>query len=244
MVNFCEVRKVFMNTKAIEMAGSIGIELSQINSEWTSLQSIDSSSILENAGKEAGIEDRQWQKLLSQAGSWVIDGLDKKIFEIQNKVIEQTTAIELRKMFGVPLSLLAMPVFVELAGMELAAKIDLKKEAMMTSQIWEQINNRVLYMVQLFLAEQINLVEDEEKAHQSALSESKKEADGVSGLSETVGAVENQFASKLEKLKDKKESLISVFKKIGGDLVNTVERAFETTVFSASRQSTAVTVIQ
>jgi len=233
-----------MNRNPIEMAGSIGVEPSQLDSEWLSLQNIDLSSILENAGEEAGIENRQWQKLLSQAGSWILDGLDQKIFEIQSKVVEQTTAIELRKMFGIPLSLLAMPVFVELAGMELAAKIDLKKEAMITSQIWEQINNRVLYMVQLFLAEQINLLEDEEKAHQGALSESKKEADGVSGLAETMGNVGDQFDLKLKEIKEKKESLISVFKKIGGSFVNTIERAFETTVFSAARQNTAVTVIQ
>ena len=233
-----------MNRKALEMAGSIGVEPSQVGLEWTSLQSINSSSILENAGEEAGIENSQWQKLLAQSGSWMIDGLDQKIFEIQNKVVEQTTAIELRKMFGIPLSLLALPVFVELEKMELFAKIDLKKEAMMTSQMWEQINNRVLYMVQLFLAEQINLVEDEEKAHQGALSESKKEADGISSLGKTMGNVENQFSLKLKELKEKKESLMNVFKKIGGDLVNTVERAFETTVFNASRQSTAVTAIQ
>jgi hypothetical protein len=233
-----------MNRNAIEMAGSIGAEPSQLDLKWLSLQNIDLSSILENAGEEAGIENRQWQKLLVQAGSWILDGLDQKIFEIQSKVVEQTTAIELRKMFGIPLSLLAVPVFVELEKMELFARIDLQKEAMMTSQIWEQINHRVLYMVQLFLAEQINLVEDEEKAHQGALNESKKEADGVSALAGTMGDVENQFDSKLKELKVKKESLTSVFRRIGGNLVNTVERAFETTVFNASRQSTAVTAIQ
>lgn len=229
---------------AVEMAGSIGVNPTEVNPEWTTIPSLNSGTILGNINeKEMGIENRQWQKLLAQAGAWMIDGLDQKILEIQQRVIEQETSIELRKMFGVPLSLLAEPVFMELAGMELDARINLKKEAIAVSQLWEQINNRVLYMVQLFLAEQINAVADEEKAHEAALIASQKEAEGVAGLSETMTTVKSKFDSKLKELKEKKEALISAFQQIGGDLINTVERAFETTVFSASRQSTVISSV-
>lgn len=226
--------------KAVEMAASIGSQPKEIDLQWVhlGLQRIDINSQLENMGSELQIENGEWQKLLSQAGFCLVDLLNQKIENIQVKVVEQATAIELRQLFGVPLSLLAMPVFVELEKMELLARIDLQKEATSISQIWEQINNRVLYMMQLFLAGQIEQVEKEEKAHQAALTSSQKEAKGFEALSGTVNQVENKFSIKLEELKKKKELLFENFKKVGGNIQSLVESSFEKTIFSASKQST------
>lgn len=236
-----KLRKVLMaeneNRSAVEMAASIGSEPSKVDQNWVALGNINIFSILENLGEEIGITKTEWQKILSQAGLWMVNGLDNKIVGLQNKVVEQTTAVELRKMFGVPLSLLAMPVFVELEKMELNARTDLKQEAFLTSQIWEQIRNRLLYMVQLFLAEQINLVEEENLAHKAALVESKKQAEGVSGLAETMEDLEEQFRLKMKDLEKKKNLLVGAFIKVKGNIVNSVEQVFETTIFSANSQS-------
>lgn len=227
------------NRKAVEMAIGIGSKPKEAGSQWAYLgsQKINIDSQLQEMGPELQIENGDWQKFLSQSGSWLIDLLDQKIENIQAKVVEQETAVELRQLFGVPLSLLAMPVFVELEKMELLARIDLKNEAINISQIWEQINNRVLYMVQLFLAGQIEQIEDEEKAHQEALQSSQKEAKGLEALSGTVNQVENKFSTKLEELKKKKELLFTNFKKVGGNIQSLVESSFEKTIFSAGGQS-------
>lgn len=227
------------NRRAVEMAASIGSQPKEIESPWTDLgsQKVNIDSALQDMGSEMQIENAKWQKLLSQSGSWLIDLLDRKIENIQAKVVEQETAVELRQLFGVPLSLLAMPVFVELEKMEFLARMDLKKEATDISQIWEQINNRVFYMVQLFLAGQIEEVEKEEKAHLEALESSQNEGKGLEALSGTLQQVENKFSVKLKELKKKKELLFENFKKVGGNIQSLVEHSFETTVFSASRQS-------
>jgi len=228
------------NRKAVEMAVSIGSKPKEVSDQWASLgaQKFDIHSQLEAIGSELHIENGEWQKLLSQVGSWLVNLLDQKIENIQAKVVEQETAVELRRLFGMPLSLLAMPVFVELEKMELLAKIDLTKEAIDISQIWEQINNRVLYMVQLFLAGQIEQIETEEKAHQKAFEASQNEAKGLEALSGTVHLVEDKFSLKLKELKEKKELLFENFRKVGGNIQNLVESSFEKTIFNASRQST------
>ena len=229
-----------INRKAVEMAISIGSKPGEVNNDWAFLKSENLSidKKLENIGSEAQIEDGEWQKILMQSGSWLIELLNQKVDNIQTKMVEQETAIELRKLFGVPLSLLAMPVFVELEKMELLARMDLKTEAIDISQIWEQINNRVLYMVQLFLAEQIEQIEIEEKAHQEALKSSQNEAKGLDALSETVHQVENKFTAKLEELKQRKNLLLNKFNEIGGNMQDLISNSFEKTIFSASRQNT------
>lgn len=232
------------NRTAVEMAASIGSEPSEIDQNWAALGNVNISSVLENLGEEVGINKIEWQGILSQAGLWMINGLDNKIAGLQKKIVEQTTAVELRKMFGVPLSLLAMPVFVELEKMELNARADLKQEAFLSSQIWEQISNRLLYMVQLFLAEQINLVEEENLAHKAALVESKKQAEGASGLAETMADLEGQFKLKMEDLEEKKNLLFGAFVKVKGNIIGSVERVFETTIFSANSQSLSVSSVK
>lgn len=234
-----------INRKAVEMAISIGSKPGEVNNDWAFLKSENLSidKKLENIGSEAQIEDGEWQKILMQSGSWLIELLNQKVDNIQTKMVEQETAIELRKLFGVPLSLLAMPVFVELEKMELLARMDLKTEAIDISQIWEQINNRVLYMVQLFLAEQIEQIEIEEKAHQEALKSSQNEAKGLEALSETVHQVENKFTAKLEELKQRKNLLLNKFKEIGGNMQDLIVDSFEKTIFTASRQNTQPAMI-
>jgi hypothetical protein len=228
---------------ALEMAESIGANPSKIEANWASVGKLNFFSILENLGEEIGMSRLEWQKILSQTGTWMIDNLDQRIANLQNMAVEQSTAIELRKMFGTPMSLLAMPVFVELEAMELAAKISLKQEAMETSQLWEQINNRLLYAIQLFLAEQINLVEEDRLAHEVALAESKKEADGASALSETIQKLEEKFKLKLNELSKNKDLLLEAFSKVSRNVVNSVEKAFETTIFSAANQNLKATPI-
>jgi len=225
---------------AVEMATSIGGNPKELGDSWKMLgmKNLNITEQLKNIGSEIPIEDSDWQKLLSQTGTWMIGLLDQKIENIQSKVVEQETAIELRQLFGVPLSLLAMPVFVELEKMELLSRIDLKMEAISIEKIWEQINARVLYMVQLFLAEQIETVEKEEEAHLLALKSSQNEAKDLEALSGTMHQVENQFDAKLEELKKKKTLLLTNFKKVSGQIQNSIEGFFEQTVFMSSKQST------
>lgn len=225
---------------ALEMAASIGSNPSEIGQNWLALDGINIASVLKDVGKEIGISDN----VLAQFGLWMADSLDKKIAVLQEKTVEQATAIELRKMFGVPMSLLAMPVFVELERMELDARADLKQESSMTMQIWEEIKNRLLYMIQLFLAEQIELTEKENLAHQAALAKSKKEAEDSPGLSETISELENKFKLKIEELEKYKLSLLDGFLRVKNNVVNSIETVFETTVFSASNQNLGATTLR
>lgn len=246
-----ESRKVKMPEKqernALEMASSIGVDPIGLNSNWSALSRIDLNSALNHLGSELreefGIEAFEWQKIVAQAGSWLIDGLDQKIVSIQEKVVEENTATELRKMFGQPLSLLAMPVFVELEKMELLSKIKLKQEAEELTEFWEQINYRVLYFVQLFLAEQLNKVEEERLAHESALHDSKAEAEGMGLLSGTIQEIEIKFRTKIAELEKNKNSLLDSFENLRKNAVLKVQRAFETTIFSASKMKIASTPV-
>lgn len=225
---------------AVEMAASIGSDPKQIGENWKLLgmKNLDITEQLAEIGSEIPVEDSDWQKLLSQAGTWMIDLFDQKIESLQAKVVEQETAIELRKLFGTPLSLLAMPVFMKLEKMELLARMDLKIEAINIEKIWEQISSRVLYMIQLFLAEQISAVEKEEEAHLLALKSAQNEAKGLEALSGTMHQVNSKFDVKLDELRNKKASLLKNFQKISGNIRSSVESSFEQTIFSASRQST------
>lgn len=236
--------KVEMNRSAPEMAASIGVGPAQMDEQWRSLDGINLSSRLKDLGQEINISDLQWNKILAQAGLGLMGILDSKIISLQNKVIEQSTAIELRKMFGKPLSLLAMPVFVELEKIEVSSKVSLKEESISTSQLWEQINNRLLYMIQLFLAERINSLEEEKKSHEVALKNSKAEAEGMPALAETSKEVGEQFDKKFKTLDKEKESLLDAFNKITRNIVGSIENVFETTVFSASLQNVSPTPIQ
>lgn len=232
------------NRSALQMAASIGSSPSELSQEYASLSKVNISVVLENFGKEIGLNASEWQKILAQAGLWMIDSLDQKIIDLQNKAVEQSTAIKLREMFGVPLSLLAMPVFVELEKIEINAKIDLKEEADSISQIWNQINSRLLHVVGLFLAEQINLIEEEFLAHQAALNACKKEAEGTSALAETMQNVEKQFELKMNQLSAAKNLLTKTFSSGIINLKNSVEGTFEITVFNASQQSLTINSIQ
>lgn len=236
-----------MSRTALEMAGSIGVDSVGINRNWAALGNIDLRSALDNLGSELreefGIEAFEWQKIIAQAGSWLIDGLDQKIISVQEKVVEENTATELRKMFGLPLSLLATPVFIELEKMELLAKMEVKQEASELTEVWEQINYRVLYYVQLFLAEQLNKIEEERLAHEAALDESKAEAEGVGLLSSTIQGVEIKFRTKIAELEKNKNTLLKTFEKLRTNTVSTVQRAFETTVFSASKMQVVATPV-
>ncbi len=231
------LRKVEMNRSALEMAASIGVDPTQMNEQWRSLNGINLSSALKDLGKEINISDLQWNTILAQAGLGLMNSLDSRIVSLQNKAVEQATAIELRQMFGKPLSLLAMPVFVELEKIEVASKVSLKEESISMSQIWEQINNRLLYMIQLFLAERINSLEEEKKSHEEALKNSKAEAEGMPALAETSKEVGEQFDKKFKTLDKEKESLLNIFNKVTKNIAGSIENVFETTVFSASLQS-------
>ena len=233
-----------MNRSAPEMAASIGVGPAQMDEQWRSLDGINLSSRLKDLGQEINISDLQWNKILAQAGLGLMGSLDSKIISLQNKAVEQATAIELRKMFGKPLSLLAMPVFVELEKIEVSSKVSLKEESISMSQLWEQINNRLLYMIQLFLAERINSLEEEKKSHEIAFKNSKAEAEGMPALTETSKEVSEQFDKKFKTLDKEKESLLDVFNKITRNVVGSIENVFETTVFSASSQNVSPTPIQ
>ncbi|GEM_PF-7123727 len=232
---------------ALEMASSIGVDPVGMNQDWTALNKIDLQSALDSLGfelkEEFGLEAFQWQQIITQAGSWLIDGLDQKIASIQEKVVEENTATELRRMFGLPLSLLAMPVFVELEKMELLAKMELKQEAVELTEFWEQINYRVLYYVQLFLAEQLNKIEEERLAHEAALNESKAEAEGIGLLGSTMQGIEIKFKSKIAELDKNKNSLLDSFESLRKNAVLKVQRAFETTIFSAGKMQISATPV-
>jgi len=231
------------NRSAVEMATSIGSEPSQLDEKWSSLGKINFTNILESLGEELDFDQSEWQSILALSGVWMLNNLDNQIVDLKNKKVEQNTAVELRKMLGVPLSLLAMPVFIELEKMEVNAKKALKEEAAATAQILEQINNTLLYMVQLVLAEQINLVEEEISVHQAALDASQKEAEGMPALGTTMQHVEGQFKEKMEQLQERKNLLTDTFSKVGDNLKSSIGEVFETTVFSAKDQSPVANAI-
>ncbi len=222
---------------AIEMAASIGSNPAQLDQNWQTIGALNLSLVIKELGQELGLSNPELWQMLVQTSAWLMGTLDQKIISIEKKAIEQSTAIELRKNFGAPLSLLAMPVFIELEKIELLSRLDLKNESSVISQLWEQLSNKILYSIQLFLAEQINLLENESLAHQQALSDSKSEAEKANGaLGETMQIVEKKFISKITEIERKKQGLLKTFLEIKNRIIDPVRKTFEVTVFQSAQQ--------
>lgn len=228
-----------MSRKAVEMALSVGSAPQEPAGEWQQL-AVNGAMTTEQLGRigaEIPFLDPNWQNILTQSGPWLLALFEQKIANIQSRVVEQATAIELRLLFGRPASLLAMPVFLELEKMEYLARLDLKTEAASIERIWEQIEKKIFYQLQLFLAEQIEILAKEEKAHAAALLAARSQASGIESLSTSLQKIERQFADKLADLKQQKELLLFSFQKISGQIPGSIKNLFQQTIFSASRQA-------
>lgn len=233
--------KISTQKSAIEMAASIGSNTADQSKEWQQLGNIDLGSILKDIGQELGISWSEWCKILTNTGSWIIDSIDGRLFALQQKKVEQETSIELRESFGLPKVDLALPVFAQLAGIEARARAALKSEAnAVTGQI-ERIKNEILNNFALFIASEINKLEEEEEMHSKALELSKTETDGVLVLENVASISETRLQSHLEKLKSKKNGLAETFRELMEKINQKINSKFEVTVFSANRQSLEIT---
>ncbi len=216
------------------MASSIGSGPSEIKQDWQELGSFghefaDAQMILRN---------------MIGANLWELSNFEERLAGLQEAAIEQATAIELRKKFGIPLSLLATPVFIELEKIEADSRIKLKEGSLFATKMWEQVTANLLNAIKIFLFEQIAKIEDEKEAHELALNSARKEAEGRPDLSETILSVEEKIKIKIADLEKKKTSLILIFTQVMDNAVEKPEKIFHTTIFEASMQNTKTSLIQ
>ncbi len=229
---------------AVEMAASVGSSVVLPDQFWQDFSRLDLSTVLRDLGKELGFSWLEWAAIINGAGMWLVESLDKAAANLQAQVVEQQTAIELRQTFGVPHSDLALPVFMELAVMEADARQALQQGAASVEAMWARLREQVFYTIQLFLANRINQVEEEERANKQALMVAKEHAKGHEQvLAPERTAVDARFKQTLRDLSTKKDELMQAFRQLTGGAVRGVERALEATVFQASRQSLAVTQV-
>jgi hypothetical protein len=223
---------------AVAMATKMGSKPEESGTNWSFLDQIDFAKTLENSGEQSNIDQSTWKKIFIQVGlGEIINVLETGIDKLIKQVVEQNTSELLRKKFGKCQFLLAMPTFMRLCGMEINAKTDLKQEALLTSQLWEQLKSSLFYTIQFLLAEQINSIEEKNKAYQTALDKTEQEAAEIPGLAGIMSDVKKQFLEKINDGKKKKTDLIEIFNNIGSGFVTSIENVFGTTVFAASHQS-------
>lgn len=238
-----EASKGNQGDKAVEMAGRIGSDVIQASSEWQNLERLDLASFLQSIGEELGFAWTEWKVFLVQSGSWIISSLENKFLSLESMVVEQNTSVGLREDFGVPASNLALGVFARLANMEAQARKILQMEAQSATSLLENLKVEVMNHFALFVADKLNQLDEEGESVLATLNSAEEETKGqevLNGVRELTGS---RLNSNLDEIEKRRRDLIALFEKVGRKFTDTVRVNFETTIFSASRQSTAITAI-
>jgi hypothetical protein len=97
-------------------------------------------------------------------------------------------------------------------------------------------------MMGLFLAAEMNKVEQNERAHIAALKDAEEETVDPT-LQAVKVSIQDRFRKSLEDLGSQKKSLDGVLQAIVGKVVAPIQRAFSVTVFETARQEVSPTVI-
>lgn len=223
------VEKSQQKKTAVQMAGEIGSDLGLPDKFWQDVTSFDL---------------KEWSAFLVQSGPWLLDSLQQRITNLQKLVIEQETAVDLRKTFGVPLIALAEPVFGTLARMEAEARLALRSGAEEASLIVAQINSEIKHNLGLIFAAQLNELEEKKRSHQMAIQEVEAETYGQPQLVEVQSRSTKRLQAEIRKIEEEMarltQLLVGTVKQVGQQ----INGVFEKTIFAASKQTLEVTAIK
>lgn len=224
-----------------EMAISIGDKPEILGREWTA-PSFFMQLGIDLMGREFGLESKVWQEMLARFAFYITNNLETLMDSLETSMVEQLTAKKLREKFGEPLSDLALPVYALLAKMEVEAQTQAKMNAIQVEFFWNNMKSNVIHMMGLFLAAEINKVEQNEQAHKAALANAEQET--VDPALKTVKTrIQDRFKNSLENLKSQKSALSGVLEAMANKIVAPIQRSFSVTVFETARQQVSPTPV-
>lgn len=231
---------------AVTMAKSIGSEPQALSRDWAMLGNLDFNAWIVDLGERLGFNWQEWSQMLVQAGISLEKTIELQLQKLQGLQVEQATAIQLRKDFGQPQAPLPqiLEVFTELAMMEATARENLQAQASVVEQWWQTFQQKITDMLALSLAVELEKLEDQEKEYAAALTNAQELGGEKSNLGDSLVYVEKAVRTKATEISSQKHELLESLRRLGYGIMQNVERAFETTVFQASRQSLALTAVK
>jgi hypothetical protein len=153
--------------------------------------------------------------ILVRTGGNLLESLPATLAGLLPRLKEKLAASELLKRFRKPESLLAVPVFMELSRMDVEAYMELQKSQGEIKSAVDRLKEQVAGALQLFIAEQVNLVEGQLKQHEVAFESSAKiSSETAGGLHKQLGEFEPKFADKKQKLNETRRALYGLWGKV------------------------------
>ncbi len=182
-------------------------------------------------------------QLLVQSGTYLNSTLPETLTQIVPLLKEKLAAVELRKRFGEPESLLAVPVYMELAQMDVEAHLMLQESAGQIENVITQFTEQVSQSMQLFIAERINNVESELTMHDQALTTSTQiSSETTGGLDDEMEMYKPKFDQKKQQLLTSRQSLMGLWEKVSGVFGNLTQNV-HAPVINSIEQSSAPTLM-
>lgn len=227
---------------AIEMAVSIGDEAVELDAFWANVNDFNFPDLLRDLGSNLGLTGGEWNSFLANAGFGLLGFFETQLNTAKLAWQEQATAERNRAKFGMPEIELALPIYAKLAAMEARAREALQHHAEQAEVIWDEINQQLVYAVELFLASRINVLEDDALAHEAALKQSKEYTAEEEGLENVDMQVETKMDAKQLTITEEVEKLVQAFKLFRNKVAEKGMK-LQGTIFEASGQSLAISSI-
>lgn len=234
-----------MKRRPTEMAKSIGSQPSELRKSWQALrgQGLGPESVVQDFGSMGSVGNFESLQSMIQLEPALATGLNQLLGQLIGNVIEQTTASELISAFGVPESLLAMPVFLELQVMEVESQRAVCQSAEIVRYQWQKMVNQIIAQLKLFLAERINSLEQKRQAHQHAWRDSLMAAGNTQELNGTMATLDSRFMSEISQI----DQQIKQLRQTLGNIEQKVQKYESTwlapTVLRASEQRVGPTIV-
>jgi len=227
------------------MAKSIGGQPSELRKSWLALsqQGLTPESVVQNLGSMESAGNFESLQSLIQLEPALATGLNQLLGQLIGNVIEQTTASELINAFGVPESLLAMPVFLELQVMEVESQRAVRQSAEIVRYQWQKMVDQIISQLKLFLAERIYSLEQKKQAHQQAWSDSRATAGTTHELNGTMATLDSRFMSEISQLDQQIKQLSQSLSGIEQKLQKYESTWLVPTVLRASEQRVGPTIV-
>ena len=165
----------------------------------------------------------------------LLQSIDQQLIALGETTQEQLAAHFLREKFGTPDSLLAVPVFADLAQKETFARRDTQTSAQESLVLMDQVKIQIIAEIQLLIADQINQLDRQMKQLQEAKTTSQAIADETPEIDKELKSYQAQFAEEFKQLKQHKLELQSLFKAIAQRFDTAIDKQ---TIFETAGQST------
>ena len=149
----------------------------------------------------------------------------------------------MEKAFGEPESALAIPVSLKLAQDEVRARQKVRGETGLVASTLQRAIMEMRYSVQLFIAEQVNQVDEKLMAHQVALESSNHIVQETVEVAPRMSAAQSKFDRGMASLRARKNKLLHLFQEVSGVFGEKVDEMVDQVLIPASQQSTLPTPI-